>query len=123
MDRIISLKQTDLHYLSPTEFDLKRYWDSTTPKYLEKQMFDRTFKEDSKGGYLVTLKCPEAYLVYFSGFRCIEADDEGRYTFDLISESIALYQILIHADQIYVSSPESLRASIKRKCQFILNNY
>ncbi|OJV63197.1 MAG: hypothetical protein BGO41_10905 [Clostridiales bacterium 38-18] len=72
---------------------------------------------------MVTLKCPEAYLVYFSGFRCIEADDEGRYTFDLISESIALYQILIHADQIYVSSPESLRASIKRKCQFILNNY
>lgn len=123
MERMISLKQTELHFKPPDDFDLKKYWDKATPSYLERQAFNRNFKEDTKGGYPVTLKCPEKHLVYFSGFKCISADDEGRFTFDLISESVALAQIMTHVDEIFVCSPESLRATIKRKCQFILENY
>lgn len=123
MDRIIVLKQTEVRFKSPADFDLKKYWDHATPSYLERQVFNRNFKEDNKGGYLVTLKCPEKHLVYFSGFKCISADDEGRFTFDMVSESVALAQIMTHVDEIHVCSPESLRAVIKRKCQFILENY
>lgn len=123
MDRILSLRPTDQSFTPPNDFDLKQYWDRSTPAYYERQIFNRTFKEEIKDGYLVTLKCPEKYLVYFSGFKCVSADDEGCFTFDFISESIAITQIMTHADQVYICAPESLKLAIKKKCQFILENY
>ena len=75
------------------------------------------------GRYPVSIKCDKAYLIHLNGYKLLEMTSDGRYTFDLISESIAISQLFNQGDQVVVLEPKTLVEAILKKAQHIVSNY
>ena len=76
-----------------------------------------------EGRYPVSIKCDEAYLIHLNGYKLLEMTSDGRYTYDMISESIATTQLFNHGDQIVILTPETLVEAIIKKANHIVSHY
>jgi predicted DNA-binding transcriptional regulator YafY len=134
IDKISKLELSDEDFLEDDGFNLKSFWEMTTGNYrfqaskpavrpISDAYAIADSSNESKGRYPVSIKCDEAYLIHLSGYKLLEMNSEGRYTFDMISETIAISQLFNHGDQVVVLEPKALVEAILDKARHIISHY
>lgn len=125
LDKISKIQLTSETFEVDKTFDLKNYWSQTTTQYPSVQRSPRPVQSDvnENAHYPVRLRCTEQTTAILGGFKQLELTDEGHYTYDFISEDIALSQLFNLGDKIVVLSPQSLIDAITKKASHILEQY
>ncbi len=134
IDKISKLVLSVDEYPEDYDFNLKTFWEMTTDNYrfqasmpAVRPLTDASNLPDdsneTKGRYPVSIKCGDAYLIHLNGYKLLEMTSDGRYTYDMISEAIAISQLFNHGDQVVVLEPKTLVDAILKKAQHIVSLY
>ncbi len=107
----------------PPYFDLEAFWRATTNDFSikENKIFDEGQSEISKPQYWVKVEGEPEWVRHLDGFELISVENK-RYTFNMISEDVAMSQLILMCDQLKILSPLSLVNRIQRKAEGILQN-
>jgi len=134
IDKLSKLVLSEEDFLEDDGFNLKTFWEKTTGNYrfqaskpAVRPISDTSNitdgSNDNEGRYPVSIKCDEAYLIHLNGYKLLEMTSDGRYTYDMISEGIAISQLFNQGDRIIVLEPKTLVEAIYKKAQHILSQY
>ena len=138
IDKISKLVLSEESYPEDDTFNLKVFWENTTGNYRlqtakpevrvnlvtsENTSDKSSYVSVVSARYPVTIKCNEAYLTHFNGYKLLEMTSDGYYTYDMIAESIAISQLFNHGDQIVILSPSPLVEAIINKAKHIVSHY
>lgn len=108
-------------FMPADTFDLKAYWRNSIGSFRPVVVATPpTIHTPQHFKYAVRLKSEHNLQQLLSGF-VVDALGEGHYTCDLISESIAISQLLRLADRVAIQTPLSLKQSIIGKAKAILD--
>ncbi len=134
IDKISKLVLSVDTYPEDECFNLKTFWEMTTGNYrfqaskpAVRPISDTSNMSDgsneNEGRYPVSIKCDEAYLIHLNGYKLLEMNNDGRYTYDMISEAIAISQLFNHGDQVVVLEPKTLVEAMLKKAHHIVSHY
>lgn len=123
LSKFKKLEISEQTFKVPPYFDLEAFWKTTINDYSikESQISDDCQNLIQQPQYLVEIMSEPEWMRHLDGFELISIDKKC-YTFNLISEDVAMSQLFLMCDQVKILSPLSLVNRIRRKAEGIIQN-